>query len=67
MKSKKNERFIYDHDVPVAYYDKVSRIKKGIQAKWHKQKFDFVKKKMKKYMNLLDFGCSAGTFIGCLD
>ena len=45
MKSKKNERFIYDHDVPVGYYDKVYRIKKGIQSKWHNQKFDFVKKK----------------------
>ena len=45
MKSKKNERFIYDHDVPVGYYDKVYRIKKGIQSKWHNQKFYFVKKK----------------------
>ena len=67
MKSKKNERFIYDHDVPVGYYDKVYRIKKGIQSKWHNQKFNFVKKKMKNYKNHLDFGCSAGTFIGCLD
>ena len=67
MESKKNERFIYDHDVPVGYYDKVYRIKKGIQSKWHNQKFDFVKKKMKNYKNHLDFGCSAGTFIGYLD
>ena len=43
MESKKNERFIYDHDVPVGYYDKVYRIKKGIQSKWHNQKFNSFK------------------------
>ena len=68
MKSKKNEKFIYEHDsVPIGYYDRVYKMKKGIQSKWHDQKFNFVKKKMKNYKNHLDFGCSAGTFIGCLN
>ena len=68
MKSKKNEKFIYDHDfVPIGYYDKVYKIKKGIQSKWHNQKFNFIKERMKDYKNHLDFGCSAGTFIGCLN
>ena len=68
MKSKKNEKFIYEHDsVPTGYYDRIFKMKKGIQSKWHDQKFNFVKKKMKNYKNHLDFGCSAGTFIGCLN
>ncbi|PPR34178.1 MAG: Ubiquinone biosynthesis O-methyltransferase [Alphaproteobacteria bacterium MarineAlpha6_Bin3] len=68
MKSKKNNKFIYEHDfVPVGYYDRIYKIKKGIQAKWHDQKFNFVKKKMKNYKKHLDFGCSAGSFIGILD
>jgi len=68
MKSKKKTKFIYGHDsVPIGYYDKVYRIKKGIQSMWHNQKFNFVKEKMKKYNNHLDFGCSSGTFIGSLN
>ena len=52
MKSKENEKFIYEHDsVPTGYYDRVYKMKKGIQSKWHDQKFNFVKKKMKNYNN----------------
>tara|TARA_B100000029_G_scaffold40169_2_gene37495 strand:+ start:23593 stop:24318 length:726 start_codon:yes stop_codon:yes gene_type:complete len=55
-----------NQDVPIGYYDKVYIKKRGIQSKWHHQKFNFVRNKFKKKYKHLDYACASGTFINSL-
>ena len=53
--------------VPLGYYDLVYKRRKGLQSKWHHQKFNFVRNKMGNNFIHLDFACSSGTFINSLN
>ena len=61
---KKNTDF--NDQVPVGYYDLIYNRKKGLQSKWHHQKFNFVRNKMGNNFTHLDYACSSGTFINSL-
>ena len=63
-----NRKIVYEHDaVPIGYYDKIYKKQRGLQSKWHHQKFNLIKDKIKRNSYHLDFGCSSGTFIGSLN
>ncbi len=51
---------------PVGYYDNVFRRRKGIQSRWHHEKFVRISAEVGPG-RLLDIGCGPGTFIGTLD
>lgn len=52
------------NSIPEGYYDKIFKLKKGVQSAWHHVKFDFVFNKIKESEIHLDVGCGPGTFIG---
>lgn len=57
----------FDYDsIPVGYYDEVFRRGRGIQSKWHHQKFARVREEIAPGSRLLDVACGPGTFIGSL-
>lgn len=53
--------------IGVGYYDEIFQHRRGVQSKWHHQKFDRVRQEIIGAARHLDIGCSAGTFIGTLD
>jgi SAM-dependent methyltransferase len=58
----------FDYDqLEAGYYDKVFRRCRGIQSKWHHQKFAHVREAMGPFASHLDIGCGPGTFIGTLE
>ena len=63
---KKTFNFDYEK-IPVGYYDKIFKKKKGVQSKWHHIHYNFVKKIMGSYNKHLDLACAGGTFIGNLN
>jgi len=50
---------------PVGYYDRAARAD-GIQAAWHRLKFERVRRLMGAYRRHLDIACGPGTFLGTL-
>lgn len=55
----------YDYEnIPAGYYDHVYKKGKGVQAAWHRIKFDHVIKHIKSNGSHVDIGCGPGTFIG---
>ena len=68
MKKKNKKKIIFNYeDIPIGFYDKVFKKKKGIQSKWHHIHYDLVKRILGNYKKHLDVGTAAGTFINCLD
>ena len=61
----KGAGFEYE-SIPVGYYDNVFRQRKGIQSRWHHEKFVRISAEVGPG-RLLDIGCGPGTFIGTLD
>lgn len=62
-----DERTYNYDDIKPGYYDEIFHKNQGIQSKWHKLKFQFLKEKTGSFQSHLDVGCGAGTFIGMLD
>ncbi|MGQ0645558.1 MAG: class I SAM-dependent methyltransferase, partial [Elusimicrobiota bacterium] len=59
--------FDYDSIAP-GYYDRVYRLGRGIQSKWHRMKFARFREEMGSAGSRhLDIGCGPGTFIGSLE
>jgi len=57
----------FDYDsIPVGYYDEVFRRNRGIQSKWHHQKFARVRAEIAPGSRLLDVACGPGTFVSTL-
>ena len=56
----------YDDPVPIGYYDHVAR-RDGIQATWHRLKFERVRAMMGEFESHLDIACGPGTFIASID
>ncbi|MBN3040107.1 MAG: hypothetical protein JW867_03190 [Candidatus Omnitrophica bacterium] len=52
--------------IDTGYYDKVYRLSKGIQSKWHHLKFSYIRGLMKGCRSHLDIGCGPGSFIASL-
>ena len=51
-----NRKIVYEHDaVPIGYYDKIYKKQRGLQSKWHHQKFNFNKKKLYKFISQKPF------------
>ena len=68
MKKKKPKKTIFNYeDIPVGFYDKIFKSKKGIQSKWHHIHYNLVKKILGNYKKHLDLGCAGGTFVNFLD
>lgn len=61
----RDDAFDYS-SIPVGYYDKVFHRGKGVQSRWHQQKFQELARHIPRGASLLDIGCGAGTFIGTL-
>lgn len=57
--------FEYDR-LPPGYYDRVYHAGKGVQSKWHHDKFARFAQALEGYRRHLDIGCGPGTFIGSL-
>jgi len=51
--------------IPAGYYDQIYKMQRGIQSRWHYEKFARIRSKIKSG-RLLDIGCGPGTFIGTL-
>ena len=52
--------------VPIGYYDQAIN-QRGIQAAWHRLKFERVREAMGEFDSHLDIACGPGTFLGLLD
>ena len=65
---KNNKKIIFNYeDIPVGFYDKIYKQKRGIQSKWHHTHYGLVKKIIGNYKKHLDVGCAGGTFVNFLD
>lgn len=53
-------------NIPVGYYDEVYRRRRGVQSRWHHDKFTFFRKFIAAGESHLDIGCGPGTFIASL-
>ena len=51
--------------IPVGYYDQVYKMQRGIQSRWHYEKFARIRSQIEPG-RLLDIGCGPGTFISTL-
>ena len=51
---------------PVGYYDLAVQTN-GIQAAWHRLKFERIRQRMGRFDRHLDIACGPGTFLGMLD
>lgn len=59
-----NSEGTFDYDsIPIGYYDEVFERSRGIQSKWHHQKFDRVRAELPASGHLVDIGCGPGTFL----
>ena len=68
MKKRNPKKTIFNYeDIPIGFYDKIYKRKKGIQSKWHHIHYNLVKKILGNYKKHLDVGCAGGTFINFLD
>jgi len=52
--------------IPVGYYDDVYRRRRGVQSRWHHDKFRLFQGCLKAGERHLDVGCGPGTFIATL-
>lgn len=57
------EPFDYE-SIPAGYYDAIFRRGRGIQSKWHHQKFERVAQELDGHHRVLDVGCGPGTLAG---
>ena len=68
MKKKNKKKIIFNYEnIPVGFYDKIFKKKRGIQSKWHHIHYSLVKKILGNYKKHLDVGCAGGTFVNFLD
>ena len=68
MKKKRSKKDIFNYEnIPVGFYDKIYKKKRGIQSKWHHIHYNLVRKILGKYQKHLDVGCAAGTFVNFLN
>jgi ubiquinone/menaquinone biosynthesis C-methylase UbiE len=57
----------YDYEtIAVGYYDEIFHRNKGVQSKWHQQKFARIRTEIGRPKKHLDIACGPGTFIGTL-
>lgn len=57
----------FDYDqIPGGYYDQIYRNNRGIQGRWHNEKFAWVRNALPPFRRLVDIGCGPGTFLGSL-
>jgi SAM-dependent methyltransferase len=59
-------QFDYDQ-IPAGYYDEIYRRGRGIQSRWHREKFAYVAERLPETGRIIDIGCGPGTFIGSLN
>jgi len=68
MKKNIKQQKSFDYDlIPIGYYDKIFKKRRGMQSKWHHIHYNLIKKIMGSYNKHLDIACAGGTFIGMLD
>ena len=63
--SEEAMNFEYDQ-IPRGYYDQIYRCKRGVQSRWHHEKFACVREALPSFSRLVDIGCGPGTFLGSL-
>tara|TARA_Y100000590_G_scaffold47226_1_gene50052 strand:- start:3269 stop:3997 length:729 start_codon:yes stop_codon:yes gene_type:complete len=68
MKKKNQKKNVFNYeDIPIGFYDKIYKKKRGIQSKWHHIHYKLVKKILGNYKSHLDVGCAGGTFVNFLE
>jgi 2-polyprenyl-3-methyl-5-hydroxy-6-metoxy-1,4-benzoquinol methylase len=66
-----NKEYTFDYSsIPLGFYDKIAKERKGIRSFWHYLKFQRIIDYIQTIPNaskIIDYGCFCGTFLGMLD